>query len=147
MAIIDLFDRGWRINPQGDAYLQDDRRYSFDEIGELSCRIANGLLALGLPKETKGAVWAVNDVTAWACTLGLWRANMCWIPVGARNSADFNSNTRVVSVYATEPVYIKFGDSSVTAAATDHYFPAGVYYDFAIGGDRTGIIRALRCCA
>ncbi|HQX26470.1 MAG TPA: hypothetical protein PKX38_00880 [Alphaproteobacteria bacterium] len=65
----------------------------------------------------------------------------------ARNSTDFNSNTRVVSVYATEPVYIKFGDSSVTAAATDHYFPAGVYYDFAIGGDRTGIIRALRCCA
>jgi hypothetical protein len=56
----------------------------------------------------------------------------------ARNSADFNDNTRVVSVYATEPVYIKFGDSSVTAAVTDHYFPAGVYYDFAIGGDRTG---------
>lgn len=55
-----------------------------------------------------------------------------------RNSADFNANTRVVSVYATEPVYIKFGDSTVTATATDHYFPAGVYYDFAIGGDRTG---------
>ncbi len=90
MAIIDFFDRGWRINPKGTAYLQDDRRYSFDEIGELSCRIANGLLAAGLPKETKGAVWAVNDVTAWACTLGLWRANMCWIPVGARNSADEN---------------------------------------------------------
>jgi acyl-CoA synthetase (AMP-forming)/AMP-acid ligase II len=90
MAIIDFFDRGWRINPQGAAYIQDDRRYSFDEVGELSCRIANGLLALGLPKETKGAVWAVNDVTAWTCTLGLWRANMCWIPVGARNPAEEN---------------------------------------------------------
>jgi acyl-CoA synthetase (AMP-forming)/AMP-acid ligase II len=90
MAIIDFFDRGWRINPRGAAYIQDDRSYSFDEVGELSCRIANGLLALGLPKETKGAVWAANDVTAWACTLGLWRANMCWIPVGARNSADEN---------------------------------------------------------
>ncbi len=90
MAIIDFFDRGWRINPAGAAYIQDDRRYSFDEIGGLSCRIANGLLALGLPKETKGAVWALNDVTAWACTLGLWRANMCWIPVGARNSGDEN---------------------------------------------------------
>lgn len=90
MAIIDFFDRGWRINPRGDAYIQDDRRYSFDEVGELSCRIANGLLALGLPKETKGAVWAVNDVTAWTCTLGLWRANMCWIPVGARNAVEEN---------------------------------------------------------
>jgi len=90
MAIIDFFDRGWRINPKDAAYIQDDRRYSFDEVGALSCRIANGLLALGLPKETKGAVWAVNDVTAWTCTLGLWRANMCWIPVGARNSPDEN---------------------------------------------------------
>jgi len=93
MAIIDFFDRGWRINPKGAAYIQDDRRYSFDEVGELSCRIANGLLAAGFPKETKGAVWAVNDVTAWTCTLGLWRANMCWIPVGARNSAEENHYT------------------------------------------------------
>jgi len=90
MAIIDFFDRGWRINPRGAAYVQDGRQYSFDEVGELSCRIANGLLALGFPKETKGAVWATNDVTAWTCTLGLWRANMCWIPVGARNPAEEN---------------------------------------------------------
>jgi len=90
MAIIDFFDRGWRINPTGTAYIQDDHRYSFDDVGELSCRIANALLAAGFPKETKGAVWAVNDVTAWTCTLGLWRANLCWIPVGARSPADEN---------------------------------------------------------
>ena len=29
-------------------------------------------------------------MTAWTCTLGLWRANMCWIPVGARNPAEEN---------------------------------------------------------
>ncbi|MCB1856396.1 MAG: AMP-binding protein [Halieaceae bacterium] len=90
MAIIDFYDRGWGINPEGTAYIQDDRAYTFEEIGRLSCRIANRLLALGLPKETKGAVWAGNDVTAWACTLGLWRANMTWIPVNARNSAEDN---------------------------------------------------------
>jgi len=85
VAIIDFFDRGWRVNPQEHAYIQDDRRYTFDEIGELSCRIAHALLAAGLGRQAKGAVWASNDVTAWCCTLGLWRANMCWIPVGARN--------------------------------------------------------------
>ena len=90
MAIIDFFDRGWSINPHGAAYIQDERSYSFNEVGELSCRIANALLATGLPKETKGAVWALNDTTAWTCALGLWRANMCWLPVGARNSADEN---------------------------------------------------------
>ena len=70
MAIIDFFDRGWSINPQGDAYIQDDRSYTFNEVGERSCRIAHKLLSLGLPKETKGAVWAQNDTTAWICTLG-----------------------------------------------------------------------------
>ena len=90
MAIIDFYDRGWDINPDGVAYIQDDRSYSFIEVGNLSCRIANKLLALGLPKETKGAIWSTNDVKAWACTLGLWRANMTWIPVNARNAAEEN---------------------------------------------------------
>ena len=44
MAIINFFDRGWRINPDGAAYIQNERRYSFNEVGELSCRIANRLL-------------------------------------------------------------------------------------------------------
>lgn len=90
MAVIDFYDRGWNINPEGVAYIQGERSYSFNEVGELSCRIANKLLALGLPKETKGAIWSTNDVPAWACTLGLWRANMTWIPVNARNSAEEN---------------------------------------------------------
>lgn len=53
----------------------------------------------------------------------------------ARNSTGFHADTRVVSVYATVPVYINFSDSSVTATSSHHYFPDGVYYDFSIGGD------------
>ncbi|MDA8486265.1 AMP-binding protein [Pseudomonas resinovorans] len=111
MAIIDFFDRGWRGNPEGSAYIQDDRHYSFNEVGELSCRIANALLAEGFPKETKGAVWAGNDVTAWVCTLGLWRANMCWIPVGARNSAE--ENHYVLDAFDCEVLFFQqaFADS------------------------------------
>ena len=52
----------------------------------------------------------------------------------ARNATAFGSETEIVSLYATGAVYIKFGNSSVTATASDHYFPAGVYYDFSIGG-------------
>jgi acyl-CoA synthetase (AMP-forming)/AMP-acid ligase II len=90
MAIIDFFDRGWRINPYATAYIQDERKFAFQEIGELSCRISNALIADGFNKEVKGAVWADNDVTAWACTLGLWRAGMTWIPVNGRNAPDEN---------------------------------------------------------
>lgn len=56
----------------------------------------------------------------------------------ARNSTGFGSDTQVVSLYATVPVFVRFGDSGVTATSSDHYFPAGIYYDFAIGGESTG---------
>ncbi len=90
MAIIDLFDRGWRCNPDGVAYVADDREYGFEEVGRLSCRVANALLALDLPKETKGAVLAGNDPTSWTCVLGLWRAGLAWVPVNPRNSVEAN---------------------------------------------------------
>ena len=55
----------------------------------------------------------------------------------ARNSVAFNDSTRVVSVYATGAVRLKFGDNTATATSNDHYYPSGLYYDFAIGGDKT----------
>jgi hypothetical protein len=56
----------------------------------------------------------------------------------ARNSVAFSSETKVVSLFATGAVYVRFGGSSVTAANTDHYFPQGLYYDFAISGGESG---------
>lgn len=53
----------------------------------------------------------------------------------ARNASAFDDETRVVSLYASEPVYVNFGDGSVTASTSDHYFPAGLYYDVSLGGD------------
>jgi len=52
-----------------------------------------------------------------------------------QNTTRFRRETRVASLYLTVPCYIKFGfDASVRATSSDHYFPEGVYYDFAIGG-------------
>ncbi len=56
----------------------------------------------------------------------------------ARNATAFNDDTKIVSLYATSPVYVRFGASTVTAAATDHYFPEGVYYDFAVSSGSKG---------
>lgn len=52
----------------------------------------------------------------------------------ARNTSAFAADTKIVSLYATGSVYVKFGDNTVTATTSDHYFPAGVYYDIAISG-------------
>ena len=85
-----MFDRGWRCNPEGVAYIAGERSYPYDEVGSLSCRISNALLASDLQGGAKGAVLAGNDPTSWTCVLGLWRAGMAWVPVNARNSLAAN---------------------------------------------------------
>ena len=53
----------------------------------------------------------------------------------ARNTNAFGSDTQVISICPTVAVFVKCGSSNVTATTADHYFPAGIYYDIAIGGD------------
>jgi len=54
-----------------------------------------------------------------------------------RNAIAFDADTRIISLYSTTPIFMAFGDATVTATSSDHYFPAGLYFDFAIGGDKT----------
>ena len=114
MAIIDFFDRGWRINPYGTAYIQDERRFSFQEIGELSCRIANGLIAACFEREAKAAVWSDNDVIGWTCALGMWRAGMTYIPVNGRNPAA--ENQYVLDAFDCEVLFFSEAFASVIEA-------------------------------
>ncbi|MEI5521200.1 AMP-binding protein [Streptomyces brasiliscabiei] len=81
MAITDFFDRGWRAQPEGAAFVMDERTFTYREIGELSHRVANALLAAGLQPGVKGAVLTSNDPVGWACVLGIWRAGLAWVPV------------------------------------------------------------------
>jgi hypothetical protein len=67
--------------------------------------------------------------------------------VSARNTVPFGAETRVVSLYASAPVYLRFGSASVSATSSDHYLPAGMYCDLAIGGEgtfQTAYVAALR---
>ncbi|MGH1456100.1 MAG: hypothetical protein ACRBDI_04915 [Alphaproteobacteria bacterium] len=62
------------------------------------------------------------------------------ITIGAssiRNGSAFNADTQIISLYADVPIYLAFGDSSITATTSDHFFPAGIYYDVSIGGDKS----------
>lgn len=55
----------------------------------------------------------------------------------ARNASAFDTGTQIISLYADVPTYIAFGDATVTASASDHFLPAGLYYDVSIGGDHS----------
>jgi acyl-CoA synthetase (AMP-forming)/AMP-acid ligase II len=85
MAITDYFDRGRMLNPKGTAYVMDGQRWSFDEAYGITCQVANALVSLGLPKETKGAVLSTNHPLSWMCVLGIWRAGLSWVPLNPRS--------------------------------------------------------------
>ena len=55
----------------------------------------------------------------------------------ARNLSAFNADTQIISLYSDVPVYIAFGDANINATTSDHYLPAGLYYDVSIGGDHS----------
>lgn len=58
--------------------------------------------------------------------------------VAVKNVQGFDALTRVVSVYAQVPVYMNFGGADVSVDASAHYYPAGVYYNFSLGGGKVG---------
>jgi acyl-CoA synthetase (AMP-forming)/AMP-acid ligase II len=81
VAVIDFFDRGWRIARDAVAYRTETRDWTYAEAGAQSCRIARALLDHGFGREVTGAVLAPNDPAAWICVLGLWRAGLAWVPL------------------------------------------------------------------
>jgi acyl-CoA synthetase (AMP-forming)/AMP-acid ligase II len=88
MAVIDLFDRGFGIHPDGEYLVAEGYSCTYREAHRLSCRIANRLLAEEPGSEATGAVLAPNDPVAWIATLGLWRAGRAWVPLNPRGTAD-----------------------------------------------------------
>lgn len=88
MSVTDLFDRGWRQNPSGIAFRMDDRSWTYDEAGGLSCAIGHALAASGLRPGAKVAVLSPNDPEAWLCVIGTWRAGMVWIPLNPADPVD-----------------------------------------------------------
>ncbi len=54
------------------------------------------------------------------------------------NTTALSEDTRVISIYSEVPIFIALGDNTITATANDHFIPAGLYYDLAIGGGKTG---------
>lgn len=88
MSVIDLFDRGFGVNPDGVYLVSEGFSCTYREAHRLSCRIANRLVEKGFTREAKGAVLAPNDPVAWIATLGLWRAGMAWLPLNPRGTPD-----------------------------------------------------------
>jgi hypothetical protein len=63
----------------------------------------------------------------------------------ARNATAFSAEVACVEIYATEPVFLRFGDGTVVATTSDHYLPKGVSRVYSLGGGK--IARATHLAA
>lgn len=89
MALVNFLDRGALRNPDGDCLVTaGGDAMSFRQVQMLSFRIANTLHSHGLSPGDVGSVLSFNNATAFACTFGLARAGMAWLPLNPRNSED-----------------------------------------------------------
>lgn len=53
----------------------------------------------------------------------------------ARNSIAFGSASSALSLWALQDMFVRFGDSTVTATTSDHFIPKEMWLTFSLGGD------------
>ncbi len=90
MAVTDFLERGALINPGGLCVMMGEKQYSYRQMVKLMNRIANGLIALGYGLERGAAVLSDNNPDGYACSLGIMRSAMAYVPMDFRNSAEDN---------------------------------------------------------
>ena len=90
MRVIDFFDKAAEAHPERTAFVAGATRYTYGQMQALSHRIGQAIVARGLSDAGRIAVYAPNDVSAFACVLGAFRANATWVPINARNALETN---------------------------------------------------------
>lgn len=71
-------------------FIFGDQTYTYQEIKDASCQVANRLIEHGFQKGMRGAVFSLNDPLAFIALLGIIRAGGIWVPVNPRNSLGDN---------------------------------------------------------
>lgn len=90
MHIINLFDRGARINPGGLMLSGAGGDFTYEQGRKLTVRIARALIARGFKPETPFAVFGPNVGPAMLAMLGGLRAAGAWCNVNLRNGVEAN---------------------------------------------------------
>mgnify|MGYP001485630236 CR=1 FL=1 len=109
MHVIDLFDRGARINSGGLMLSGAGGDFTYREGASLTVRIARALMARGFRPQTPFAVFGPNTGPAMLAMLGGLRAAGAWCNVNLRNGVEAN-----IDVLGRGLCRVLFFDSSTT---------------------------------
>jgi len=88
MNLIDFFDRNVAFNPERAAYRFEGEDWSYRKVGDMATRIAHGLKAFGLQRESKCAVLSRNHPLAFTVLLGILKTRAAWVPLNVGGAAE-----------------------------------------------------------
>ena len=93
MRLVDYFDRGFELNPDGACVIDagDGSSLSYREVRQLTLKGGQALVDAGFSQGAKGAVLSPNHPLAVAATLSLMRSEVTWVPLNPRNSKQDNA--------------------------------------------------------
>ena len=95
MRAIDYFDKGADACPGRTAIIDGESRYTYQEMREVTRRIARAMSANGLNGEERAAIYSPNDARVLFCMLGVLRAGAVWVPINSRNAPEANAEYMV----------------------------------------------------
>lgn len=92
MRFIDYYSKGMARGKGRVAFVDGDTCSSWAEVDTLSAKIAAGLCDLAASDEARVGVYSPNDARAFACVLGILRADLVWVPINWRNTVHANGH-------------------------------------------------------
>jgi acyl-CoA synthetase (AMP-forming)/AMP-acid ligase II len=93
MGITELFERGADLYPERDCLVDDTGRRSFREVRTRRSRIAAALLASGMQRGERCAIYSSNSSAVIECILAIDRAGGVFVPLNPRDSVSQSTQT------------------------------------------------------
>ncbi|GAA2640105.1 AMP-binding protein [Paractinoplanes durhamensis] len=87
MRLVDYLDKGASLDPDAPCLTTNGETRTYEEVRQLSVRVAAALAARGVVPGERVAVLSGNDPTAFTCVFGISRAGAVWCPINPRNEA------------------------------------------------------------
>jgi len=101
--LIDFFDRVVAATPERAAYVFDGKLSSYKDVADFATRIAHGLEAFGVERETKCGVLSRNDPLAFTALLGILKARGAWVPLNVGGADD--EHLHILSAFDVEVLF------------------------------------------
>jgi acyl-CoA synthetase (AMP-forming)/AMP-acid ligase II len=105
VAVSDFLERGALINPGGACMVAGTRSHSYREVLALCNRVANALLASGGGAGHHAAILCDNDPVGFACSFGVMRSGMSYVPLDFRNAPE--DNRRILAFADAEVLFFQ----------------------------------------